>query len=639
MLIQLLALPRNLKRVVAATVDVLGIMLALWFAVSVDARVFYLPRNWNDVAFAFVLSVASVFLFYKLGLYRSVTRYIGSKALRAVVFGMLASSSALVLFSALMDARVNLNVVVIYSLSAFIFIAASRFGARSVFRQVQSRPKDNVIIYGAGEAGRQLAHALIHGREYHAVAFVDDDETLQGAMIQNLSVFPVSKIGELTHKLDVKRILLAFPSASRSTRRNALEMLSHLPVTVQTIPGMADIIAGDAKIDELREVNIEDLLGRDAVAPQMDLLTQNVRGKAVMVTGAGGSIGSELCRQVAAQKPKALILYEWSEPSLYYIHEELTQTYPDVAIFPFVGSVQDEINLKSVMNSHRIDTIYHAAAYKHVPMVEMNIIQAARNNVLGTLYTAQAAIDAGVEKFVLVSTDKAVRPTNVMGATKRLAELILQGLAKTTHKTAFCMVRFGNVLGSSGSVVPKFREQIKKGGPITLTHKDITRYFMIIPEAAQLVIQAGAMGDQGDVFVLDMGEPIKIYDLAKQMIRLSGLTVKDEQNPHGDIEIKITGLRPGEKLYEELIIGNTDRLTPHPRIRRASEHSLAWTEVESLLNDVIACCAEMDGQRLRDFLKDAPLDYTPDSRCVDLHYPVQITKKIKHSLSQPQQPQ
>ena len=633
MLLKILAWPRNLKRIVAATADVFGVSLALWFAVSVESRQLYITQDIKAGLFVLSLAGMSVLLFYRLGLYRAVTRHIGIKALFSVVLGVLASTLMLVLFDAAFETSANLTVVVIYSLSAFIFIAASRFGVRSVFRQLQARPKSNVIIYGAGEAGRQLAHALMHGNDYHPVAFIDDDETLHGAMIQHLTVFPREKVAELVEAHKVDRILLAFPSVPRSVRRSALDQLAHLSVTVQTIPGMADIVSGEARIDELREVNIEDLLGRDSVAPDNQLLNKNVKDKVVMVTGAGGSIGSELCRQVARHKPKALILFEWSEPALYYIDQELREQHPDLLIYPFVGSVQDEVTLRSVLSTHRVNTIYHAAAYKHVPMVEMNIVQAVKNNVLGTLCTAEAAMEAGVEKFVLVSTDKAVRPTNVMGATKRMAELVLQGLSQRCKTTAFCMVRFGNVLGSSGSVVPKFREQIKQGGPITLTHKEITRYFMTIPEAAQLVIQAGAMGDKGDVFVLDMGEPIKIYDLATQMIRLSGLTAKNQDNPEGDIEIKITGLRPGEKLYEELIIGAKDQKTRHPRIRRASEWAADWAEVALILREIRRCCEMMDGQGLRNVLKNAPTNYTPNSRCEDLHYPRHLMLQLKKNLA------
>lgn len=632
MFLKILAWPRNLKRIVAATADVLGISLALWFAISVESRQLFTIQDVNQGLFTAILALTTVVIFYRLGLYRAVTRYIGSHVLISVVLGVVTSTAALVVLNIVFAVGLNLSVVVIYSLTAFIFTAMSRFGARAVFRRVQSRPKSKVLIYGAGEAGRQLAHALNSGNEFKPVGFIDDDQNLQNVVIQNLTVYPREKAAELVEQFNVDRILLAFPSAPRSAKRRVLDQLAHLSVAIQTTPGMADIVAGKARIDEFRQVNIEDLLGRDCVSPDSSLLTENVRNKVVMVTGAGGSIGSELCRQVALQNPKALILYELSEPALYYIDQELREHHTQLDIYPFVGSVQDEKTLRSVMSTHCVDTIYHAAAYKHVPMVEMNIVQAVKNNVLGTWCAAEAALKAGVKKFVLVSTDKAVRPTNVMGATKRMAELVLQGLAEQFKGTAFCMVRFGNVLGSSGSVVPKFREQIEKGGPITLTHKDITRYFMTIPEAAQLVIQAGAMGDDGDVFVLDMGEPIKIYDLAHQMVRLSGLTVKDEANPEGDIAINITGLRPGEKLYEELIIGKTDRLTQHPRIRRASERHADWAEVELILRDIRDCCATMNGERLRDVLKAAPTDYKPNSRCVDLHYPRHVTSQLKAKL-------
>lgn len=412
------------------------------------------------------------------------------------------------------------------------------------------------------------------------------------------------------------------PSASRGTRAKLIERLEPLGLPVLTIPGMTDLVDGKMKIDELQDVKIEDLLGRDPVAPVPSLLTANITGKVVMVTGAGGSIGSELCRQIILQSPQKLVLFESSEFALYEIDKELTTTLAnqqlDVQLLPVLGTVLDQQRLQQIMQSYHVQTVYHAAAYKHVPLVEFNVIEGLRNNLFGTWHTAEAAIASNVETFVLISTDKAVRPTNVMGTTKRLAELALQALATRQQSTRFCMVRFGNVLGSSGSVVPLFRKQIKKGGPITLTHEDITRYFMTIPEAAQLVIQAGAMGEGGDVFVLDMGAPVKIYDLAKKMVHLTGLEIKNKQNPHGDIEIKITGLRPGEKLYEELLIGDDEKPTRHPRIKAANEVCLSWNEMQALLSELSDASINYDLERIRALMLSAPTGFNPTDGICDL---------------------
>ena len=620
MFLQILALPRNLKRVVAATADVLGISFALWFAVSIELHTLYLPSSLSAFTTWAAVVCGSVLLFYRFGLYRAMIRYLGAHALFSVCLGVFSSAVLLALMGFLLRGNVNINVVTNYGLVALLFVGGTRFFVRAYYRQLMTRQKSRVLIYGAGEAGRQLAQALINGAEFHPSGFLDDDKTLQGSVILGRAVYAPERVAELIEDHNAERVLLAIPSASRSTRKTILEQLEPLPVLVQTIPGMADVVTGDAKIDELQPVRIEDLLGRDPVTPNESLMQSNITDKTVMVTGAGGSIGSELCRQIVELKPKSLLLYELSEPALYYIHEELQQLAPELPIYPFVGSVQQRKTLKSVLQTHPVDTIYHAAAYKHVPMVEHNVVEGVRNNVFGTWYCAQAALNAGVEKFVLVSTDKAVRPTNVMGASKRMAELVLQGLANSGSKTSFCMVRFGNVLGSSGSVVPKFREQIESGGPVTLTHPDITRYFMTIPEAAQLVIQAGAMGDNGDVFVLDMGEPVRIYDLASKMVRLMGLTLRNDHNPDGDIEIKITGLRPGEKLYEELLIGENPERTEHERIRRAQEVSLSWQKTLNYIERLEKACLNMNGRDVREILQQAPTGFTPSSQCADLHH-------------------
>lgn len=464
--------------------------------------------------------------------------------------------------------------------------------------------------------------ALLQGNEFYPVAFIDDDPAKQGCVIQGCTVYHSAQLPTLIDHHGVQKILLAMPSSTRARRQEVINALEPLSCEVLSIPGMADLVNGSARIDQLNEVSIDDLLGRDPVEPVATLMEANITGKAVMVTGAGGSIGSELCRQILRCRPSTLVLFELSEYALYVLHKNLREQCQreeiETDLVPLLGSVQRQHRLKTVMQSFRIQTVYHTAAYKHVPLVEFNIIEGVRNNVFGTLYAAQAAIEVGVETFVLISTDKAVRPTNTMGASKRLAELILQALTREKHSTRFCMVRFGNVLGSSGSVVPLFRQQIDKGGPITLTHPDIIRYFMTIPEAAQLVIQAGAMGEGGDVFVLDMGQPLRIMELAKRMIRLSGLTLRDEQRPDGDIAIEVTGLRPGEKLYEELLIGDDARGTEHPRIMVAQESWLPWSRLRPLLASLDDACHRFDQQQVRDILMHAPAAFEPTDGICDL---------------------
>ncbi|HGT9575359.1 TPA: polysaccharide biosynthesis protein, partial [Shigella sonnei] len=453
------------------------------------------------------------------------------------------------------------------------------------------------------------------------------------AVIHGVTVYPSDKLSYLVDRYGIKKILLAMPSVSKSQRQKVITRLEHLPCEVLSIPGMVDLVEGRAQISNLKKVSIDDLLGRDPVAPDAKLMAENITGKAVMVTGAGGSIGSELCRQIVRYKPAKLVLFELSEYALYAIEKELSalcdKEVLNVPVIPLLGSVQRQNRLQMVMKSFGIQTVYHAAAYKHVPLVEHNVVEGVRNNVFGTLYCAESAIESGVETFVLISTDKAVRPTNTMGTTKRLAELVLQALSARQSQTRFCMVRFGNVLGSSGSVVPLFEKQIAQGGPVTLTHRDIIRYFMTIPEASQLVIQAGAMGHGGDVFVLDMGDPVKIYDLAKRMIRLSGLSVRDDKNPDGDIAIEVTGLRPGEKLYEELLIGDSVQGTSHPRIMTANEVMLPWQDLSLLLKELDQACHDFDHERIRSLLLQAPAAFNPTDDICDL-----VWQQKKSLLSQ-----
>ncbi|KKP20215.1 nucleoside-diphosphate sugar epimerase [Vibrio cholerae] len=543
-----------------------------------------------------------------------------------VSVGTLISAASVAIAAFYFDAPVPRSLPIIYGTFLCLLCGGSRLIVRVLVSGLNGKGRKVVLIYGAGSAGRQLAIALRNSENYKVAGFIDNDKTLENTVIMGMQVHDVSRAAYLVDKYDVTQILLAVPSASRARRKKILESLINLSAEVLTVPDMKDIVEGKASIDQLKDVAIEDLLGRDPVTPQQCLMESNILGKVVMVTGAGGSIGSELCRQIVRQKPKALVLFELSEFGLYQIDRELKQLMEaeglHVEIIPLLGSVQRINRLVVTMKSFKVQTVYHAAAYKHVPLVEYNVVEGVRNNVFGTYYAAQAAIEAGVESFVLISTDKAVRPTNVMGTTKRMAELGLQALAEQENLkakgTRFCMVRFGNVLGSSGSVVPLFKRQIEAGGPITVTHPDIIRYFMTIPEAAQLVIQAGAMGKGGDVFVLDMGEPVRITDLAVNLIQLSGLEVKDEQHPYGDIAIEFTGLRPGEKLYEELLIGDNVQKTAHERIMTANERYLPLAEFEQHLNELDKACHAFNHERIRELLLEAPTDFNPTDGIGDL---------------------
>lgn len=501
-----------------------------------------------------------------------------------------------------------------------------RLVVKKLFSQYILRKKENVVIYGAGAAGRQLVHLLRQSGKYNPVAFIDDNKKLQKNILQGLTIYSRQDVSSLIKKYKLNKILLALPSISRSKRRMIFESLIEFPVEVLSIPNLDSILNDNVAIDQLKEVAIEDLLGREPVAPNLDLMRKNIENKVVMITGAGGSIGSELCRQIIKYNPKSILLFELSEFALYSIDKELNELVKKIdittEIIPLLGSIQRINRLEIIMKTFKVDTLYHAAAYKHVPMVEYNVVEGVRNNIFGTFYTAQAAINAGVSSFVLISTDKAVRPTNVMGATKRMAELGLQALAQQQNLqkggTQFCMVRFGNVLGSSGSVIPLFKQQIKEGGPITITHPEIIRYFMTIPEAAQLVIQAGAMGKGGDVFVLDMGEPVKIVDLARNLVRLSGLEIKSENNPYGDIELKFTGLRYGEKLFEELLIGENVKTTEHHLIMTAQEEYLPLDKYQSLLDNLDFACNQYDYQQIRQILLEAPIGFQPTDGIEDL---------------------
>ncbi|PMG75189.1 nucleoside-diphosphate sugar epimerase [Vibrio breoganii] len=577
--------------------------------------------------------IITIFAFTKLGLYRAVLRYLTFHALYVVSIGTIISTVSIALLAYYLNSDVPRSVPIIYG----AFLALSCGGVRLIVRvlvsQSFSKTRKNVLIYGAGSAGRQLALALRSSETHKVVGFIDQDKTLENTVLMGLKVLKIEQVEKHIDRHNVQQILLAIPSASRARRKAILDDLVHLSAEVLTIPDMGDIVSGKAKIDEFKDVAIEDLLGRDPVEPQQALMEANIKGKVVMVTGAGGSIGSELCRQIITQQPKSVLLYELSEFALYQIDRELNaickENGIEINIVPLLGSVQRSNRLTMVMKTFHVQTVYHAAAYKHVPLVEYNVVEGIRNNVYGTYYTAKAAIEANVESFVLISTDKAVRPTNVMGASKRMAELSLQALAaEKDHNTRFCMVRFGNVLGSSGSVIPLFKKQIAAGGPITVTHPDIIRYFMTIPEAAQLVIQAGAMGKGGDVFVLDMGEPVRIVDLAENLIHLSGLEVKTDKTPHGDVEIQYSGLRPGEKLYEELLIGDNVQKTAHSRIMTANEDSLKLLEFDVLIEKLDAACHDFDHKAIRQILLDAPTQFNPTDGIEDLVWKSKLVQTL-----------
>lgn len=591
--------------------------------------------------FANVVSIAgaafvSIFFAWRLGLYRAVVRYIGADLIRAG--GVTAAVSAVagaVLMNMAEPTIAPIRWGMTYWAFAAIYLCSSRFFARSLLvRRSNRRAVENVIIYGAGAAGVQLAISLQGAGEFVPVAMVDDDRSLHGKKVFGLLVYSPNKLESVIADMAIDRVLLAIPSATRRKRRQVLERISEFPVHVQTMPDFKDIVSGKARVDEIRDVDVEDLLGRDSVPPNPDLLAACIKGKSVMVTGAGGSIGAELCRQILRMSPERLVLFEISESALYEVEKRLGRIARseglDTEVVALLGSVHHESRIQQVMETFGIQTVYHAAAYKHVPIVEHNLFEGIHNNVFGTLHSVRAAIAANVETFVLISTDKAVNPTSVMGATKRFAELILQAGHQRGLGTRMCMVRFGNVLESSGSVVPLFKEQIRNGGPVTVTHRDIIRYFMTIPEAAQLVLQAGSMARGGDVFVLDMGNPVRILDLASRMIKLMGLTVRDEENPDGDIEIRYIGLRPAEKLYEELLIGANVSGTEHPRIMRADEESLPIEVLNGLLDELMDAALAQHHERARDVLLKAVKEYRPGNGIDDL---VWVRNENAHSES------
>jgi FlaA1/EpsC-like NDP-sugar epimerase len=605
---KILGLSRPAKRAVALAMDVVICLVTVALAYWLRLGDWSLPRGNQLWSYALPIIVA-IPLFIRFGLYRAIFRYVGWGALISVVracaiFGLIYA----IIFTVIGVTGVPRTIGIIQPILLFLIVGASRAAARfwlgggyqSLLRLSQRR---RVLIYGAGSAGRQLAAGLANSEEMNVVGFVDDDCSLHASVMNGKNIYPPTRLPELIEKLEISDLLLAIPSATRQRRNEIIESVRGTQASIRTLPGLTDLAHGRVTVNDLRELEIEDLLGRDPVAPDPALLAQNLAGKTILVSGAGGSIGSELCRQILRENPRHLLLVEMSEYHLYTIHRELSQYATDDGVMtnvvPVLLSVLHEEGLDRLVGLWKPDTIFHAAAYKHVPLVEHNVVEGIRNNVFGTLTLAQIADKHKVADFVLISTDKAVRPTNIMGASKRMAELILQALALQSLATRFSMVRFGNVLGSSGSVVPLFRQQIKQGGPVTVTHEEITRYFMTIPEAAQLVIQAGTMAKGGEVFVLDMGEPVRIIDLARAMIELSGLCVRDEANPDGDIALEVTGLRDGEKLYEELLIGDNPEVTAHSRIMKANELYLRWDQLEPLLAELKAEMEEGDAGALR----------------------------------------
>ena len=623
-----LSLSRVVKRLIMMFVDVLLIVTILALSFSMRLGEWFWPQG-DLVYLLFFAPLVAIPIFIKFGLYRAIVRYIGFKALWVIVQAVSLYALVWGVIVLLSGAQgVPRSVILINWILGMLLIGGSRIIGRWWFSDKKSYSvnafdkRKNVLVYGAGSAGIQLATALTYSQELNSIAFIDDEPTLSNHQIMGLKVYSSNNLGELVASMKIEEVLLAIPSASRERRNEIINNLEPYPVLVRTVPGVSELAQGKLKINDLNVVSINDLLGRDPVPPNQNYLRADITNKVVMITGAGGSIGSELCRQIIQLQPKKIVLFEQNEFSLYTIDQELIQKNLKIDIAPILGSVLDSKQVERVCKTFSVQTIYHAAAYKHVPMIELNNFSGIENNIFGTLSCAEAAVLSYVETFVLISTDKAVRPTNIMGATKRFSEMILQALSKKYNDKAtnFSMVRFGNVLDSSGSVIPLFNKQIKEGGPVTVTDPAIIRYFMTIPEAAQLVIQAGAMSKGGDVFVLDMGEPVKILYLAKKMIHLSGLNIKDSNNPNGDIEILFTGLRPGEKLYEELLIGDSVLETEHQLILRSNEEMLPWSDLKLILNKLKTSVDKQNLEGARQALIEAVPGYKPQGDINDLMY-------------------
>ena len=622
-----LSLPRVSKRFIALSVDLILCILSVWLAYFLRLGEFI-----NLSGNALLATVASVAIalpvFIVSGFYRAIFRYSGWPAFMAVARAIsIYAIIYVIIFTVIGVADIPRTVGIIQPILLLLLVGFTRALVRlwlgdQYLGLLRNASRAQVLIYGAGTSGRQLVNAMLNSLEQQVVGFLDDDNRLHGHVLNGQPIYDPSDLVHLVSKLKISQILLAMPNLNHKRRSEILLRIQIAHVAVRTLPNLTDLAQGRVSLSDLRELDIYDLLGREPISANHILLAMHVHGKVVMVTGAGGSIGSELSRQIFSVGPSKILLVEQNEYALYTIHQQLQErlTGRDIILVPLLASVQDSKRMREIMSTWHPYAVYHAAAYKHVPLVEHNPAEAIKNNVFGTLYLAQTAVASGVSHFVLISTDKSVRPTNIMGASKRLAEIVLQAIADNQPATLFSMVRFGNVLNSSGSVVPKFRQQIRDGGPITLTHPEVTRFFMTIPEAAQLVIQAGAMAKSGDVFLLDMGQPVKIMDLAKKMIELSGFTIKDEQNPDGDIEIEITGLRPGEKLYEELLVGNNPKPTTHSGIIKANEDFIPWAELETSLNSLETLLSVNDVSAIRLMMQKLVAGYTPIHDIVDWVY-------------------
>jgi FlaA1/EpsC-like NDP-sugar epimerase len=631
LLVSLISLPRKFKQIIMILVDSVFVVLSLLLSFSIRLDRWYVPGD--DLIWVIYASpILAIPIFIKFGLYQAVIRFMGLRSIWEIVqaFTLFTLVWGISGFMAAIEG-IPRSVILINIIIGIFLLTGIRLFCRWIFdfAEIKKKTKElnNVVIFGAGSAGRQLSTVLYQSDDYNPIAFVDDSSDLIHQKINNLLVISKNDLKDLIYKENIKEVLIALPSTNISNRNKIINFLETLPVIVRSLPSLSEIARGNIKIDDLREISVDELLGRDVVEADKDLLSINIFNKVVMVTGAGGSIGSELCRQIISLKPRKLILFERSEIALYSIEKELSLfNKSNIDIYPILGSVNNSTRLSHVFNSFNVNTIYHAAAYKHVPIVEFNNAEGVINNIFGTLRCAQVAIKAKVDTFVLISTDKAVRPTNTMGVSKRFAELILQALSKNkdidgnNFKTRFSIVRFGNVLNSSGSVIPLFKEQIKNGGPVTVTDSSIIRYFMTIPEAVELVIQAGAMGNGGDVFVLNMGEPIKIIDLAIKMIHLSGLEVRDSNNPNGDIEIKYTGLRPGEKMFEELLIGDKVTSTKNSMIMRAKEKMMVWDELKLIIDELKKAVDNCDQTEIRKLLIKAVPEFKPQTKIADLMY-------------------
>lgn len=624
---------RITKQALLLIADWIFIPIAIYLALYIRLGEPELILKYSDTFSSIVTFVFSAIYFSTTSLYQSVIRYMGHDALLCIVKSVAISTFIFIASYLLTHTPIPRSVPFLYFGILLFLMGGLRYIIWSYYTDKLQKNNENIAIYGAGSAGHQLLKALHHHHEYSVKGFIDDNPSIVGTIISGVKVYSPKQLRRLIKEKNISQILLAMPSVGAKNKKRVINFLEKMPVHIKTIPKLDDIVSGKAKIEELKELDIEDLLGRASVSPDNELFEHCIKNKVVLVTGAGGSIGSELCRQIIKHSPKKLIIYELSEYALYEIEKELKNTLdPSIEMVTLLGSVQDKIRLKQVMKVYSVQTVYHAAAYKHVPLVEENVIEGVKNNIFGTYMAAKAALEHSVETFVLISTDKAVRPTNIMGATKRFAELVLQALAEEyknkAHTTRYCMVRFGNVLGSSGSVVPLFKQQIKQGGPVTVTDPEIVRYFMTIPEAAQLVLQASSMGQGGDVYVLDMGEPVKIAELAKKMIHLCGLQVRDEENPDGEIEIVYTGLRPGEKLYEELLIGDNVNKTQHPAIMRAEEKYLSLEIIEEKLNLLKQACDNYDIDQIIELLINSETAYTPRIKksCDLLWY--ELNKKV-----------